>query len=136
MPNSATTLTEPLEDELADVLDRTRLLRGGGALEVSLPGLHDPALVIGIGSAVPPDSRSHLSGRGPGADGVRAGVSMGSLGRGNVPERCATSNGIVSSPPLDGGPKPPYPFFLGALGAPLMLPTLLLRFDVAVLGRS
>lgn len=137
MPNSAATLTDPVDDELADVLDRTRLVRGGGGLEVSLLGLRIPASVIGIGLAVSLDGRRQL-GRGPGADGVRAGVSIGSLGLGKVSERCAIPKGCgsSSSSPLDGGPNPPYPFFLGALGAPLMLPTLLLRLDMAVPGRS
>lgn len=134
MPNSATTLTEPLDDALPEVFDLARLVRGGGGLEVSLLGLLIPAPIMGIGSS----EGRRLSGRGPGADGVRIGGSTGSFGLGNVPERCVTAKDLCSrsSCPLDGGPKPPYPSFLGALGTPLMLPTLLLRLDVAVFGRS
>lgn len=108
-PNSCATLTEPLEDELPDVLDRTRLVRGGGGLDVSLLGLRIPLPVMGMGSAISFDGRRQL-GRGPGADGVRAGVSIGSLGLGKVSDRCVIPNGFgsSSSSPLDGGgPKPP-----------------------------
>lgn len=108
MPNSAATLTEPFEDELPDVLDRTRPVRGGGALGVSLLGFRIPPPGTGTGSDGSFDGRRQL-GRGPGADGVRAGALIGSLGFGKVSDRCAMPKGFgsSSSSPLDGGPNPP-----------------------------
>lgn len=74
--------------------DRTRLVRGGGGLDVSGPmpadGLRDLSAVRGtwpITSLAAFDGRRVLSGLGPGADGVRAGASVISLGLGNVSAR-------------------------------------------------
>jgi hypothetical protein len=81
------------------------------------------------------DGRLNLSGRGPGADGVRNGASIGSLGLGKVPDRLFAPKGAGSKPScsLWGGPKPPYPFFLCNRGG-TALPALLLPDDMKELA--
>lgn len=56
---------------------RIRLVRGGGGREVSgsLLGLRNLSDVTGVRPATSFDGFRNLSGRGPGADGVRAGAS-------------------------------------------------------------
>lgn len=116
------------------------LIRGGGGRDVSGPllGLRDRSLVSG-GRSCEPEGRRNLSGLDPdGADGVRTGGSTASLGRGNVSERFGAPKRSApkSSCAFGGGPNPPYPFFLGILGAAFKLSKLLLKFEAEVPGRS
>ena len=132
MPNSAARLIEGT----AGV--RIVLMRGGGGRLVSGPllGLRARSLVMGTRSCEV-EGRRNLSGLAPdGADGVLAGGSTASLGRGKVSERFGMPrrSGPKSSCPSEGDPNPPYPFFL--LEPALKLSTLLLRLDAAVPGRS
>lgn len=122
-------------------------MRGGGGREVSLipyEGLCFRSLVITGLSPFCVDGLLDLSGRSPGADGVRIGPSTGeSLSpafrswSGKVSDRLPNARGcgLASSPSLCGGPNPPYPFFRGILGNAI-LPLLPEELEAAVPGRS
>jgi hypothetical protein len=84
MPNS---FTRSIDASLPDVLGLTRLVRGGGGLDVSGPKDGRRALLTLEGF------RASLSGRGPGADGVRIGAYTGSFRRGKVPVRLSAVGG-------------------------------------------
>ncbi len=116
------------------------LVLGGGGRDVSGP--MDGLLDLGVRGGIPSagdavDGLRSLSGRGPGADGVRSGASAASLCLGKVPARLMPPNGSgsKSSSRCSRGPKPPYPSFLGSLGG-AMPPLPLLRIDADVPGRS
>ena len=91
MPNSAARLMDGVVlPSLPAVLGRTRLTRGGGGREVSGPieGRLDLSPVNGgIRLGMSFDGLRSLSGRGPGADGVRSGASTAAACLGKVPAR-------------------------------------------------
>src|SRR3569833_1909924 len=119
MPNSAARLMDGAS--LPEVRGRTTLVLGGGGRVVSGPidGRRDRGVRGGsmLGSS---DGLRNLSGRGPGADGVRSGGSAASRSRGDVPARLRGPKGAGSrSPGSRRDPKPPYPsFFPSRDGAP------------------
>ncbi len=76
----------------------TRLVRGGGGRDVStLLGLLDRSAPIGR-SYMSLEGFLARSGRGPGAEGVRDGVSAPPVSRGKVPARFPDLNGSGSNP--------------------------------------
>ncbi len=112
IPNSAARLMDGVALP-SRVRGRTRLILGGGGREVSGPmeGLRDLSPFMGVRDRTMSldalDGLRSLSGRGPGADGVRNGISIVSLGLGNVPARLlAPKGGGSKSSSLRGGPKP------------------------------
>lgn len=87
-------------------------------------GRRNRSPILGMPSTSLSEGCRNLSGRGPGADGVRAGGSvMGLLGLGKVSDRCVNPYDVGSRSVWDGcgGPNPPYALFPSTLGA-LMLP--------------